>query len=62
MGSDIINDFDSDYLQTLGGMIYETPDKGITVSSRPSSEHPIFILANRRIGIDIWCKIYRNEQ
>ena len=56
----MVDDIDDDLLQKLGGMIFESPDKGKTVRSRPSPEHPIFLLSNGILPYDIWYKIYGN--
>jgi hypothetical protein len=56
-GPDIIEDIDNDFLQSLGGMIYENPGNG-PLRVRPSTEHPIQILAKGLIPIDVWYKIY----
>ena len=54
----MLDDIDKDLLQSLGGMIFESPDKGKTVRSRPSPENPVFLLSNGILPIDIWYKLY----
>jgi hypothetical protein len=44
-----------------GHMIYESPDGGKTVRSRPAADHPIQLLTNGHLPIDIWYKIYGNN-
>jgi|TARA_B110000908_G_scaffold128478_1_gene150889 hypothetical protein len=56
----MLEDIDADLLQSLGGMIFESPDKGKTVRSRPSPEHPVGLLTNGTLPIDIWYKLYGN--
>ena len=56
----MLEDIDADLLQSLGGMIFESPDKGKTVRSRPSPEHPAGLLTNGTLPIDIWYKLYGN--
>lgn len=43
-----------------GPMISESPDGGKTVRSRPSSDHPIQLLAKGTVPIDIWYKIFKD--
>ena len=43
-----------------GPMIHESPDGGKTVKSRIAPDHPIYILSNGTLPIDIWYKIYGN--
>ena len=57
----MIEDIDKDLLHSIGGIIFESPDKGVTVRSRPSSEHPVNVLTNGLLPIDIWYKIYGNK-
>lgn len=47
--------------QVNGPMIHESPDGGKTVRSRPSSEHPVQLLAKGTIPIDIWYKIFKGK-
>lgn len=54
----MLADINEDLLQQLGGMIFESPDKGKTIRSRPSPEHPVFLLTSGILPIDIWYKIY----
>jgi hypothetical protein len=42
-------------------MINESPDGGKTIRSRPSSEHPINMLAKGIIPIDTWYKIFKDK-
>ena len=44
-----------------GPMINESPDGGKTIRSRPSSEHPINMLAKGIIPIDTWYKIFKDK-
>jgi len=41
-----------------GPMIYESPDGGKTIKSRPAVDHPIHILINGSIPLKIWYEIY----
>lgn len=54
----MLDDIDKDLLQQLGGMIFESPDKGKTIRSRPSPEHPVFLLTDGTLPMDIWYKLY----
>jgi hypothetical protein len=45
----------------IGQMIYESPDGGKTVRGRPSADHPIKLLTNGQLPMDIWYKIYGNK-
>jgi len=38
--------------------IYESPDGGKTIKSRPAVDHPIHILINGSIPLKIWYEIY----
>jgi hypothetical protein len=42
-------------------MIHESPDGGKTVRSRPAADHPIQLLSNGLLPVDIWYKIYGNK-
>lgn len=46
------------YEKIKGPMIHESPDGGKTIKSRPAADHPIHVLVNGSIPIDIWYKIY----
>jgi hypothetical protein len=46
---------------TSGRMIHESPDGGKTVHSRPAADHPIQLLTNGKLPVDIWYKIYGND-
>ena len=41
-----------------GPMIYESPDGGKTIKSRPATDHPIHILISGSIPVTTWYKIY----
>lgn len=45
----------------IGHMIYESSDGGKTVRGRPSADHPIKLLTNGQLPVDIWYKIYGNK-
>lgn len=42
-------------------MIHESPDGGNTIRSRPSADHPIHLLTNGKLPIDIWYKVFKND-
>jgi hypothetical protein len=44
-----------------GHLIHESPDGGKTVRSRPAADHPIQLLTNGLLPVDIWYKIYGNK-
>ena len=44
-----------------GFRVYESPDGGKTIRSRPSIEHPIHLLTHGHLPVDIWYKIYGNK-
>lgn len=44
-----------------GHMIHESPDGGKTIRSRPSFDHPVTLLTNGKLPMDIWYKIYGNK-
>lgn len=44
-----------------GPWTFESPDGGKTIRSRPSIEHPIQLLTNGSLPVDIWYKIYGNK-
>lgn len=46
---------------TNGPWTFESPDRGKTVRSRPSIDHPIALLTNGKLPIDVWYKIYGNK-
>ena len=44
-----------------GFRVYESPDGGKTVRSRPAADHPIHLLTHGHLPVDIWYKIYGNK-
>lgn len=44
---------------TDGKMIYESKDGGQTVTQRPSKDHPIHLLTQGSVPVDIWYKIFK---